>query len=304
MNKKVRTASLSILSNSSLIIMKTVIGLLSGSVSIISEAIHSTMDLLAAIIAFFSVKVSDKKPDEEHPYGHGKVENISGVIEALLIFVAAVWIIYEAINKILNQKEIENLGWGFLVMFISGVINFFVSRRLYKVAKETDSIALEADALHLKVDVYTSLGVALGLGLIWVTGYHILDPIVAILVALLILRESYILLMNAYSPLLDTKLPDNEIEIIKNAINSKKFGCLTFHQLRTRKSGHLKYVDLHLEVPQRYSVKESHDICDAIEKEIESKIKFIEVHIHVEPCPGTCDDCESPNRFKKNQSIN
>jgi len=299
MSKKTRTASLSIISNTSLILMKTVIGIMSGSVSIISEAIHSTMDLLAAIIAFFSVKVSDKKPDEEHPYGHGKVENISGVIEALLIFVAAVWIIYEAVNKILNQKEIDNLGWGFIVMAVSAIINFFVSRRLYKVAKETDSIALEADALHLKVDVYTSLGVAVGLGLIWLTGYYILDPVVAILVALLILRESYILLNNAYSPLLDTKLPDDEIAIIKNAMDMNKFGCVGFHQLRTRKAGHLKYVDLHLEVPQRYSVKESHDICDAIEKDIENKIRNIEVHIHVEPCSGNCEICESPHRYEQ-----
>jgi cation diffusion facilitator family transporter len=297
MNKKTRTASLSVASNTILIIMKSVVGILSGSVSVISEAIHSTMDLLAAIIAFFSVRVSDKKPDEEHPYGHGKVENISGVIEALLIFIAAIWIIYEALDKILNRKEIENIEWGLIVMSISAVINFFVSRQLYKVAKETDSIALEADALHLRVDVLTSLGVAVGLGLIWITGYYILDPIVAIIVAILILRESYILLKNAYSPLLDTKLPDAEIEIIKDAINKNKFGCVDFHQLRTRKGGHLKYVDLHLEVPQRYSVKESHDICDAIEKDIESKIRNIEVHIHVEPCVGNCEICESPHKY-------
>ncbi|MFA4851465.1 MAG: cation diffusion facilitator family transporter [Bacteroidales bacterium] len=293
MNKKVRTARLSIISNTCLIIMKTVVGIMSGSVSIISEAIHSTMDLLASIIAFFSVKISDGPPDEEHPYGHGKFENISGVIEALLIFVAAIWIIYEAVHKILIKYEVENLGLGFIVMFISSVVNFFISRRLYKVAKETDSIALEADALHLKVDVYTSLGVAIGLFLIWITGYHILDPIFAILVALLILRESFILLKTAYSPLLDVKLADEEIDIIKKAIRDKNFGCMAFHQLRTRKAGHLKYVDLHLVVPQDYSVKESHDMCDAIEKEIERMINNIEVTIHVEPCTKSCDDCES-----------
>jgi len=295
MNKKVATARLSIISNTFLIIIKAVVGLLSGSVSILSEAIHSTMDLLASIIAFFSVKISDRKPDEKHPYGHGKFENISGVIEALLIFVAAIWIIYEAVEKILLKYEVKNLGWGFLVMFISSVVNFFISRRLYKVAKETDSIALEADALHLKVDVYTSLSVAIGLFLIWITGYYILDPIFAILVAMLILRESYILLKTAYSPLLDVKLDDGEIDIIKKAISDKNFGCIAFHQLRTRKAGHLKYVDLHLVVPQDYSVKESHDMCDAIEKEIERMINNIEVTIHVEPCTKSCDDCESYN---------
>ncbi|MFH0865783.1 MAG: cation diffusion facilitator family transporter [Bacteroidota bacterium] len=283
MNKKVKTASLSIFSNTFLIIVKVFAGIMSGSVSIISEAIHSFIDLLAAIIAFFSVKVSDKAPDEEHPYGHGKYENISGVIEGFMIFIAAGWIIYEAINKILYQNEIKKIGIGFIVMFISAVVNFFVSRRLYKVAKETDSIALEADALHLKVDVYTSLGVAVGLVLIWLTGYHILDPIAAILVAMLILRESFVLLKNAYSPLLDVKLPDSEIAIIKKAIEAKAAGFGNFHQLRTRKGGHLKYVDLHLELPQHLSVKEAHDICDAIEKDIERKIRNIEVHIHVEP---------------------
>lgn len=283
MNKKVKTASLSIFSNTFLIIVKVFAGIMSGSVSIISEAIHSFIDLLAAIIAFFSVKMSDKAPDEQHPYGHGKYENISGVIEGFLIFIAAGWIIYEAIQKILNQNEIEKIGIGFIVMFASSVVNFFVSRRLYKVAKETDSIALEADALHLKVDVYTSLGVTIGLGLIWLTGYHILDPVAAILVAMLILRESFLLLRNAYSPLLDVKLPDSEIAIIKKAIEVKAAGFGNFHQLRTRKAGHLKYVDLHLELPQYLSVKEAHDICDAIEKDIESKIPNIEVHIHVEP---------------------
>jgi cation diffusion facilitator family transporter len=282
-NKKVLTARLSIISNSSLILLKALVGFLTGSVSIISEAIHSTMDLLASVITYFSVKISDRKPDEEHPYGHGKFENISGVLEALLIFIAAAWIIYEAIQKIIVHEKIEQIEWGFIVMLIAAIINFIVSRNLYKVAKEYDSIALEADALHLKVDVYTSLGVAIGLLLIWITGYYFLDPIVAILVALLIIRESFILLKTAYAPLLDTKLPDEDIEIIKKAIESKNIGNISFHQLRTRKAGHLKYVDLHLEVPQEYSVMESHDICDAIEKDIESKIKNIEVSIHVEP---------------------
>ncbi|NTW32197.1 MAG: cation transporter [Bacteroidetes bacterium] len=296
MSKKVATARLSILSNSFLIIIKTIVGFLSGSVSIISEAIHSSMDLLAAIIAYFSVRMSDKKPDEMHPYGHGKYENISGVIEAVLIFVAAIWIIYEAVHKILAQTEIEKLGLGFLIMLISSVVNFFVSRRLYKVAKETDSIALEADALHLKVDVYTSMAVAIGLVLIWLTGFffnkpiYLLDPIVAILVAILILRESFILLRTAYSPLLDVTLPKNELEIIRDVIGNKKNELINFHQLRSRKAGHLKYVDLHLEVPSHYSVKESHDICDAIEKEIESKIKNIEISIHVEPYENIKDE--------------
>ena len=154
MNVKVKTARLSIMSNTLLIIMKVVVGILSGSVSIISEAIHSSMDLVAALIAFFSVRVSDNPPDSKHPYGHGKVENISGVIEAVLIFAAAALIIIEAIKKLMGAEiELDNLWIGSLVMAISAVINIIVSRKLYKVARETKSVALEADALHLKTDV-------------------------------------------------------------------------------------------------------------------------------------------------------
>ncbi|MEI6124330.1 MAG: cation diffusion facilitator family transporter [Bacteroidota bacterium] len=289
--KKIKTARLSIISNTFLIIIKLAVGILSGSVSIISEAIHSLMDLMAAIIAFFSVKISALPPDKKHPYGHGKFENISGVIEAILIFIAAGWIIFEAIEKLLKPTTPNFLGIGAIVMAISAGVNFWVSRRLYKVAKETDSVALEADALHLKTDVYTSLGVAIGLILIWVSGLIwnkaivLIDPIIAILVALLILKESYVLLKKAYAPLLDTPLPDDEILIIENTIKQQITPEMGYHMLRTRKAGHIRYVDLHLEVPGNLSVIDSHNLCDIIEKEIISKLNHIEVYIHIEPTP-------------------
>ncbi len=281
--QKTGAARLSILSNLFLIIIKVVAGVLSGSVSIISEAIHSGMDLMAAIIAFFSVKVSSNPPDRKHPYGHGKIENISGVVEAMLILVAAVWIIYEAVHKLMKPEPVGSLGIGFAVMLMSGLVNFFVSRKLYRVAKKTDSLALEADALHLKTDVYTSLGVALGLALLWLTGLHWLDPVVAILVALLILFESFSLLKKAYRPLLDTNLPENELNIVKTAIEKHLKPGMSFHQLRTRRSGHFKYVDLHLEVPGETTVAVSHRICDDIEAEIRRELEDTEVHIHIEP---------------------
>ena len=280
MNKKIKTARLSIISNCSLIAMKLLAGLYSGSVSVLSEAIHSGMDLLASIIAYFSVKISDTPPDEEHPYGHGKYENISGVVEAILIFIAAGWIIYEAIHKIIMPTGIENMGIGAAVMAVSAIINFLVSRRLYQVAKETDSIALEADALHLKTDVYTSVGVAIGLLLIWLTGWHFLDPLVAISVAMLILKESYNLLRNAYSPLVDTSLSVDETHIISEEITKRN---LFFHSLRTRKSGNYRCADLHLEMPENMELKEIHSICDEIENEINTRINNIEINIHVEP---------------------
>ena len=213
MNAKVSTARLSVLSNTILIVMKLAAGIISGSVSIISEAIHSSMDLVAAIIAYFSVRVSDTPPDSRHPYGHGKIENISGVIEALLIFIAAAWIIFEAVKKLLGGEiQLESIGLGSLVMIISAIINSFVSFRLYKVARQTHSVALEADALHLKTDVYTSLGVAAGLGLIIITVIKWFDPAVAVIVALFIIGESYQMMRRAFTPLLDAAWATDEIQ--------------------------------------------------------------------------------------------
>ncbi len=224
--KKIRAAQLSIVSNVSLIIMKVFAGIITGSVSIISEAIHSAMDLLASIIAFFAVRISGKPADTEHPFGHGKFENVSGVIEALLIFGAAIWIVYEALDKLLHVGHMTYSGSftiGIIVMLISGVVNYFVSRHLYNVAKETDSIALEADALHLKADVYTSVGVGLGLLLIQFTGLYFLDPIIAILVALFIVREAYQMLLKAFNPLLDSSLNDEELKYVEETIYSVWF---------------------------------------------------------------------------------
>jgi cation diffusion facilitator family transporter len=281
MNAKVSIARLSIISNTLLIIMKLAAGILSGSVSIISEAIHSSMDLIAAIIAFFSVRVSDNPPDSRHPYGHGKIENISGVIEAILIFVAAIWIIFEAIKKLMGEKiELDSIAVGSAVMIVSAVVNYIVSRKLYKVARETNSVALEADALHLKTDVYTSLGVAVGLGLILITKINWLDPLVAILVALFIIRESFELLKRAFTPLLDTAWGEKEILELEDTLRKMN---VNYHDLRTRLAGNYKFIDLHIQIPEDVSVGSAHKYCDKIENELTSNYENLTVTIHVEP---------------------
>jgi len=281
MNTKVNVARLSIISNTLLITMKLAAGLISGSVSIISEAIHSSMDLIAAIIAFFSVKVSDNPPDSRHPYGHGKVENISGVIEAILIFIAAIWIIVEAVKKLLGGKiELESIAIGSAVMIVSAIVNTIVSGRLYKVARKTNSIALEADALHLKTDVYTSLGVAVGLGIIMITGINWLDPCVAILVASFIIFESYQLLKRAFTPLLDTAWGEKEIEELEKKLNHLD---VSYHDLRTRLAGNYKFIDIHIQIPEDVSVGSAHLYCDRIENELTGSYENLTVTIHVEP---------------------
>jgi len=293
MNEKAKVARLSIFSNAALILMKLFVGLFTGSVSVISEAIHSSMDLVAAIIAFFSVRISDKPADKHHPYGHGKIENVSGVIEALLIVIASIWIIVEAIKKIISPSAVESISLGFIVMFISAGINALVSRKLYKVAIEADSIALEADALHLKADVYTSLGVGAGLLLISITKVHILDPIAAILVAVFILKEAIELLLHAFNPLMDSSLNDEDINIVRTVLNKYNYVHCDFHDIKGRKSGSKKYIDLKLIFPKDMTVLEAHDVCDKIEEAIEASLKNSQVMIHIESCLEQCDTCRT-----------
>lgn len=281
--KKEKVAALSIISNSILIILKLVSGILTGSMSVISEAIHSAFDLIASIIAFISVMLSSKPPDKDHPYGHGKIENISGLAEGLLIFVAAFFIIYESIKKIINPQKIEDHFIAICVMIFSAVVNIIISKILYKVAKEEDSIALEADALHLKTDVLTSFGVAAGLILIKITNIYILDPLVAILVAFLIIKESWNLCKNAFGPLLDSKLSDDDENKIIEVMNNYSSQIIDYHRLRTRKSGCVKYIDFHMTVKDDVSVKESHDLSEKIQIDMKKAMKNTSINIHIEP---------------------
>lgn len=292
MKGKSNWAKLSILSNTLLILMKIIVGILSGSVSIISEGIHSTMDLFAAMVAYISIKISSKPADEDHQYGHGKVENISGVIEALLIFVASFLILFEAIKKMFHPEPIENAYLGVLVMGISSGINFLVSKKLYKVAKKEGSIALEADALHLKADVLTSLGVASGLLIIQLTNLYILDSIVAIAVAIFILKEAYQLLAKAFNPLMDISLTKKEMKNINTEIEKYSDQICRCENLRTRNGGYTKYIDFTLITPENLTVKEAHDICDKIEDGISKKIKNTSIMIHIEACKNSCEVCK------------
>ena len=296
MSEKSRVARLSIWSNSGLIALKLIVGLMSGSISIISEAVHSATDLAAALIAYIAVKISAVPADETHPYGHEKAENISGVIEALLILVAAVYIVKQAIFKITHHGEIEFAWLGCIVMFISAAANTFVARKLYKVAKEQESVALEADALHLKADVITSVGVGLGLLALEITGLTILDPIIALLIALFIIKEAGEMLLRALGPLMDAQLDPDEVKVIQHVIERYKEYFVDFHEFRSRKAGRIRYIDLHVTTPGKMTVREYHDICDRMEHDIKKKISHANVLVHAEPCDGNCPACPFPNK--------
>ena len=287
---------LSVASNSFLVLFKVIVGIMIGSVSIISEAIHSGVDLLAAIIAMFSVKTSSVPADDHHPFGHGKIENISGFVEALLIFLAAFWIIFEAIKKLISSHYIEHAGWGVGVMLFSAVMNFFVSQKLFKVGKEADSIALQADAWHLRTDVYTSAGVMAGLGIIWIgheffSAHNInwIDPVAAMCVAVLIMHAAYELTVHSLRDLIDAKLPPEEESYVREIISLEP-AIFGFHQLRTRKAGHVRFIEFHIKVDQQMTVNDSHNITRELKQKIRKKFSECIITIHIEPCDGECSD--------------
>ncbi|MGE7687872.1 cation diffusion facilitator family transporter [Lysinibacillus sp. NPDC097214] len=278
-----KIAFLSVISNSTVVLLKIIVGLFTGSVAILSEAIHSFLDLLASLIAFFSVRISGKPADKEHPYGHGKVENISGTIETLLIFVAGIWIIYECIHKIITPTPIKLPVLGILVMLFGALINFVVSRIVYRTAKNTNSVAMKSNALHLLTDVYTSLGVALSLLIVHLTGWYILDPIIGILLACYIMVEAFKLMKEAFPPLLDARLSKEEEEQIIQIIESFKDEYIEYHDFRTRRSGAEEYIDFHLVVASNKSIETVHDLCDRIEEKINNLFHQANILIHLEP---------------------
>jgi len=295
--RKSRAALISVISNTGLVLLKLVTGLFMGSVAVLSEAAHSAVDLIAAVIAFFSVKASGKPADAGHPFGHGKIENISGTVEALLIFLAAGWIIFEAIEKLRSPKPLEVLGWGIAVMMVSALVNLAVSRMLFRVGRETDSPALEADAWHLRTDVYTSAGVTAGLALIALGNlvlpgrdFHWLDPVAGIVVALFIIKAAYDLTVRSAKDLMDVPLPAREEKRVREIIAGGRPVIRGYHYLRTRKAGSDRFIEFHIQVDSRMTVEESHELARKLTGAIKEQFPHTTVTIHIEPCNGECSD--------------
>ena len=286
---KTRAATLSALSNATLVAGKLVVGLVIGSVSILSEAIHSGIDLVAALIAWWAVKASSAPADDEHQFGHGKFENLSGAMEALLILGAAVWIVVAAVKMLVHPTPLESTTPGILVMGVSAVVNYFVSRWLMRVGRATDSIALTADAWHLRTDVYTSAGVMLGLAAITVAqriaperSFSWIDPVVALAVALFIVKAAVKLTIGAVRDLLDSRLPLEELGRIELYMRSRH-DVLGYHDLRTRKAGGWRFVEIHLELPPEMSVRDSHAIAHSVSLDIQERLPSTSVMVHVDP---------------------
>jgi cation diffusion facilitator family transporter len=238
--------------------------------------------LLAAFFAYLAVRAADAPPDELHPYGHGKFEAVSGLGEAVLILLAGTYVAYEAVHSLWTGHRATSPPLGMAVMALSAVVNFFVARYLHRVARATDSIALAADAHHLSVDVVTSVGVFFGLLLVALTGEAFFDPVVALIVALLILHTGWQISKTAFAPLLDTRLPDSEVAQVEAVLKNNP-QVLSYHKLRTRRSGSERHVDVHIQVDDDMSLREAHALTEALEDEMRRLLPNLEVIIHPEP---------------------
>jgi len=269
--------------------LKVAVAVITGSISVIAQAVDSFLDLFAIAITFFAVGMAAKPADEKHPFGHGKVEDMAAVVQAVLIFTAGGLIIYSAVLRIITETTIELTEAGIGVMLVSIVASILLSRHLLKVSQATDSIALEASARNIAVDVYSAAAVLAGLLVIRFTGLNIFDPIIALLVALFILKVAYDVLRGSFGGLIDVKLSEAEEGIIRSSIMKYSGEVVGFHELRTRKAGNQRYIDLHLVVPKNASVEEAHRLCDELERDIKKRLPHTSVLIHVEPCSEECD---------------
>jgi len=281
--QKAKAAVISILAAGMLTISKFLVGWWSGSVSVISEGLHSGTDLLAALMAWFAVRQSGKPPDAEHPYGHGKFESLSGAVEAILIWLACFLIVREAIQKLMHGIEVSQPVAALVVMALSTAVNLVVSAHLFAVARKTESLALEADGWHLRTDAYSSGAVLVGLAILAVTNWHFLDPMLALLVALLIAKAGYDLLIQASKHLLDASLPSSEESIVASILQRHAPNFVNAHRLRTRRAGKQRYIDLHLVVNDGMPIESVHQLCDEIEQDIRKVLPDADITIHVEP---------------------
>lgn len=285
-------ALLSIASNTVLILLKVVAGSLTGSVAILTEAMHSAIDLVASIVAYFSVRKAEEPADESHRYGHEKVENLAAAIEGMLILVGSGVIAFEAVRRLVNAEPVEKLGFGIAVIAFSMVANLAVSALIARRARETDSAALEGDAAHLRTDALTSGGVLVALVLVDATGATWLDPAVALAVAAAIVAAGWRILTRSTRVLVDEALPDDEMDAIREAIlDFGPRGVAGFHKLRTRRAGARRYVDLHVQFRGGTTLEDAHATAHALQDAIRLRLRGADVLIHLEPernvQPGT-----------------
>jgi cation diffusion facilitator family transporter len=283
-DRKTSAARLSIASNAALIVLKLVAGAITGSIAIITEAVHSSIDLMASIVAYFSIRKAEEPADESHPYGHEKVENLAAALEGVLILVGAGIIVFESSRRLVDPPEVESLGFGIAAIAVSVVVNLVVSSYLYRRAKQTHSPALEGDAAHLRTDAVTSVAVLLGLALVAITDTKALDPIVALAVAAAIVWAGVRLITRSSRVLVDEALPEDELAAIALAVESSGAPEVAgFHKLRARRAGSRRYIDLHVQFRPGTTLERAHSVSHELQADIRRRVHRADVLIHIEP---------------------
>lgn len=282
-NKKLRAALLSVIVSTFLICIKLVFGFLTNSISILASAVDSFLDLSASSVNYFSIRKAEKPADREHRFGHGKAEGLAGLFQGFIIGISSLYLIYVSVKRIITGSSIELLNSGIFIMAFSALVSFLLARHLRKVAEETDSIALSADSLHYRSDVYTSSSVIIGLIIIKFSGLLFIDSIISICIALYIIWSSISILRESVDILMDKELPKETIEDVKEIILSHQPQVKSFHKMRTRRSGSRRFIEFHLVVDDTLSFVESHDLAEDIIKDIEAKVPNADVTVHVDP---------------------
>jgi cation diffusion facilitator family transporter len=279
----IRFGWLAILTAVATIALKVMAYLLTGSVGLLSDALESGVNLVAAIMALAVLTIAARPPDEDHAYGHDKAEYFSGGAEGTLILVAALTIAYSAVRRLLFPQPLEQLGVGLGVSVLASLLNLGTAMILRQAGRQHRSITLEAHSRHLLTDVWTSAGVIVGVGAVLLTGWQFLDPLVAFLVAAQIVYSGIKLVSNAVNGLMDTALPAAEIEQIEAILKRRTGQGVQYHALRTRQSAAQRFVSAHIQVPGNWSVQRGHTLIEEIEREVRHAISPISILIHLEP---------------------
>jgi len=274
-----------------LILLKGVVAWFTNSLSILAQTADSLLDLFSGFIVFIAVRAADKEEDQKHPYGHHKLEDFAGLVQGILIGAAGIGIIYSSVRRIMSRSGMQAPEAGIAVMVVSIAASLWLSRYLKKAAVQTRSVALEAAANNIRADVYSAFGVLAGLFVLRLTGVAVIDPILAIAMALYILKIGFDTINKPFSKLIDARLSDEEEQIIRDVINEHNHEVAGYHRLRTRQAGDKRHIDLHVLMPKSMALETCHRICDKIEAGIEERLPGSSTVIHAEPCDGECDDC-------------
>ncbi|MFH1087421.1 MAG: cation diffusion facilitator family transporter [Chloroflexota bacterium] len=275
----------------SLMVVKALVARLTGSISVLAQASDSLLDIFAGMITLLAVRAAAKPADEEHPYGHGKVEDIAGAAQALLLFAAGGLIIRSSVQRIISGTTIELTEAGIAVMLVSIVVSVFLSRHLLKVARATDSVALEANSRNIAADVYSASAVLAGLLAVRFTGMSVIDPALAIGVAVYILWMAIAAIRRPLSGLVDSRLSSEEEAVMRGSLTKHSHEVVGFHDLRTRRAGSQRYMELHLVMYKRVTLEQAHSVCDQIEADVKDGLREVKITIHAEPCNDACERC-------------